>query len=78
MPNEGVACVASGGIPQADGIVLTPTSKGGAIRTERNAPDIFRMPNEGGEYFTGDSIPQMDGLPTPTGEGGTIRTENNA
>ena len=34
MPGEGGECFTRGYIPQADGIVRTPTGEGGAIRTE--------------------------------------------
>ena len=77
MPGEGAACVARGHIPQADGIVRTPTGEGGAIRTEDDALDNVRMPGEGLACGTGGGIPQADFFPTPTGEGGAIRTEDD-
>ena len=74
-----MACVAGVCIPQADGIVRTPTGEGGAIGTEDDAGDTARMPDEGLVCFAGCDIPQPDGaVPTPASEGGAIGTEDDA
>ena len=47
MLGEDLACFTGACIPQAEGIVPTPTSEGSAIRTEDNALDTGLMPGEG-------------------------------
>ena len=77
MLGAGVACVARGHIPQADGTVRTPNGEYFAIGTE---DDAVGMPDEGAAYLAGGDIPQPDGFvpTTPRGKGGAIRTERNA
>ena len=69
-----------GNIPQTDRTVIptSSTGEGAAIRAERKARNIVRMPGEGVACLARGNIPQPDGVvPTPTGEGGAIRTERN-
>ena len=71
-------CAVSG-IPEPDGIVRTPTSEGAAIRAERDAKDITRMPGECVFVCTRIGIPEPDGIVgTPTSEGAAIRAERDA
>ena len=72
MPGEGLACVAGGHIPQADGIIPTSTGEDGAIGTEDDASDTVHMPGEQGHFLIGGGIvePNPDG--TRNGEQGPI------
>ena len=53
------------GIPQADGIVITPTCKCFTIRTKRNTIDVTCMSSEGVFVLTRHGIPQADGIVRP-------------
>ena len=65
-------------IPETD-FPRTPTSEGAAIRAERDASDIIRMPREGPLVRARYRIPETDGpVGTPTSEGAAIRAERDA
>ena len=79
MLRKGALGCTRGGIPQTDGLVITPTCERPSIRAERDATDIIRMLREGLLGRARGGIPQSDGrVPTPTCERPSIRTERDA